>query len=1152
MLTNREVFATDPATATIPNDGVAKVVEPSTPEEWDVLRYELRTFVCDGEYAAGLERILSTYLRHLGQPVQPAAWVSGFYGSGKSHLVRVLTYLWRNVEFPEGVRARALATLPPEIEAALVELSTAGRQAGGLWAAAGTLGAGAGNSVRLALLGILLRAAGLPERYASARLVLWLHQNGYRDAVRAAVEAQGRGLERELQNMYVSPVLAQALIDVIPGFAASTADARNLLRTQYPNPDDISDGDLLQTMADVLALQSTTPDRLPCALLVFDELQQFLAEDVDRTRQVQNVVESCSGRFGSRLLFVATGQNALQATTNLQRLRDRFTVQVSLSDADVEKVVRQVVLRKAQDRTAALQGVLDRVSGEIDRHLAGTRIGPTPADAPALVPDYPLLPVRRRFWEHALRAVDQLGSAGQLRTQLRLVHDAVRTVAERPLGWVIAGDALYDQQKAGLLMSGALSAELESIIADRAGRSADGRLEARLCALVYFIERLPTDGPLVAGIRADASTLADLLVEDLPGGSGALRQRVPELLAALVEAGTLMQVGDEYRLQTRASAEWEADYRARRGRLLSDQARLASDRATALRAAVDAALRRVVLAHGTSKTRRELSLHYGPEAPTVDGLKVPVWVRDEWSASEHSVRDEAQAAGPNSPIVFVLLPRREADALQAALASAAAARETIEARPAPSTDEGKQARTVMDSRRQREEGNVAALVQGILENARVFQGGGSEVGGEGLAEMVRAAAEAALARLFPRYADADDLGWSKVVARARQGAGDALLEVGHGGSAEEHPVCQQVRAFVGAAGRKGSDVRRQFAASPYGWPQDAVDGALLALVAAEVVTARHNGQDRRVRDLNQTNLGPSELRSSEVVVTHQQRIGVRGLAQNMGLPCKQGEEGEIVPRLLQRLAEQAERAGGAPPRPERPSTATVEALQAMVGNEQLVAVYAARDALLADYKAWQTAAAEGERRLPRWQALERLLEHARDLPEGAAAAPQVEAIRANRALLAEPDPVPPLRDALAGALRTALQAARQRLADAHAREVGALAAADEWQRLPDAERERLTREHRLESVPALDLRDDEALLRALAASPLASWADQVAALPARAAQAREAAARLIQPATVRVTPPSATLRTTAEVDTYLAELRGAIMAEVAQGKPVMI
>ena len=103
---NREVFFHDPTESTIPNDGVAKVGVPETPEQWDILAHELRMFVCEGEYGRGLERILSSYLEHIGKNVQPAVWVSGFYGSGKSHLVRVLEALWSDIEFPNGEQAR--------------------------------------------------------------------------------------------------------------------------------------------------------------------------------------------------------------------------------------------------------------------------------------------------------------------------------------------------------------------------------------------------------------------------------------------------------------------------------------------------------------------------------------------------------------------------------------------------------------------------------------------------------------------------------------------------------------------------------------------------------------------------------------------------------------------------------------------------------------------------------------------------------------------------------------------------------------------------------------------------------------------------------------------------------------------------------------
>ena len=51
------------------------------------------------------------------------------------------------------------------------------------------------------------------------------------------------------------------------------------------------------------------------------------------------------------------------------------------------------------------------------------------------VDDYPLLPVRRRFWDAAFRASDLQGTQSQLRSQLRILNDALaddgRTDARR-------------------------------------------------------------------------------------------------------------------------------------------------------------------------------------------------------------------------------------------------------------------------------------------------------------------------------------------------------------------------------------------------------------------------------------------------------------------------------------------------------------------------------------------------------------------------------------------------------------------------------------------------------------------------------------------------------------------------------------------------
>ena len=1152
MTLNREVFFRDPTTFTIPNDGVAKILDPHSPEEWAVLRYELEFFVCEGEYRRGLERILSTYLANLDKPEQPAVWISGFYGSGKSLLVRVLEYLWRDIEFPDGARARSIVKLPNDINDLFKEISTAGKRLGGLWSAGGTLGAAAGNNVRLALLGILFKSAGLPEKYAPATFVIWLMKNGYYDVFKREVEQQGQDLNSELYELYVSPVVTNALLKAFPGFASTPAAARSLLKEQFANRDDVSDDELFKTMEDVLRLKSTSADKLPCTLLVFDELQQFIGEDPARTLAVQNVVEACSSRFGSRLLFVATGQAALQATPQLQKLQGRFTVSVMLSDTDVERVVRDVVLRKKPTQVAELKEMLDTMSGEIERHLVGTKIGPEPADSRELVSDYPLLPTRRRFWERVLRAVDNAGMAGQLRTQLRIVHEANRGIANESLGTVVAGDLIYNQLSGDMLQSGVLLRDIATMIARQDDGTPDGKLRSRLCALIFLIGKLPSEGVAQTGVKATADTLADLLVENLPAGSSDLRQRIPALLQSLADDGTVMLVGDEYRLQTRESAEWEGDFRKRHTRLLADDTRLASDRATTFRNALGVLLKGITLTQGASKTPRRFELIFGYVTPQKNSGTVPVWVRDEWSVSEKAVRDEAIAAGQESPIVYVFLPRWEADQLKNALARFAAAEETIHQRPTPTTPGGVEARAAMESRRTMEKSQLDGLVLGAIGNAKVFQGGGNEVIEGSIIESVKSAVDAALVRLFPKFKFADFSNWGTVLKRASEGAADALSAIGYNGDADKYYTCLEIRSFIGGAGKKGTEVRKQFTGEGYGWPQDAVDASLFVLVAGGFVRAMKNGQPIALKQIPQNQIGGIDFYSEGVTVTAPQRIAVRKLLSEMGVQCKTGEESEVLASALERLIGLANSAGGEPPLTARPSTANIEQLRALGGNEQLVAAANRCTELVNNYKEWTNAQKQIAERKPRWDTLQELMRHASTLSIAAEVKPQVEAISFGRTLLTDTDQVPPLTSALTNALRQAVQTSRQRLVDERNRQVSALEASAEWQKLSESDRARILSGNTLEPIAEINVSSGDTLLRTLDAMSLAYWDDKIAGLPSRVARAREQAGKLLEPQAVYVHPRPATLRKPEEVDEYLADLRAEIIKEIDAGKPVIL
>lgn len=1149
---NREIFSRDPLDFKLPNDGVAKVGEPTTEDEWDVLKFELQTFVCEGEYLRGLQRILQSFLSSLARPTQPAVWVSGFYGSGKSHLVRVLQYLWSDTKLPDGATARGLVQgLPDDIQALLKELSTEGRRAGGLWAAAGKLSGGAGDSIRLAVLRLVFQAAGLPTNYAQATFMLWLEHEGIKATVLGDLEAQGRNIRRELQNLYASAPLAQALIKAKTEIAESSAQALDLLRKQFPPRDEISEEDFLATMQTVLESVSDTPGKLPLSLLVLDELEQYVDQDPSKMERVQSVVEACSSRFGGSLLLVATGQSALQASAQMSKMKDRFTVRVELASSDVETVLRNVALRKDERRRPALAETLERYSGEIDRQLAGTRVAPQASDREVLVADYPLLPARRRFWERVLRAIDRAGTAGQVRTQLRIALEAAREVASSPVGTVVGGDFLYGQLRDDMLKSGALLAEVETLIAEQR-KLPDGELRARLAGLVFLIGKLPTGGAEDAGVRATAETLADLLVRDLEQDGARLRQEVPRVLTQMVESGILMLVGGEYRLQSKASSEWEADYRVRLRGIDNDEALLASERQSAFKAAVTQRIGNLRLAHGESKAPRRLELTFSSEAPASSGGEVPIWVRDGWQLSEKDARDEARQQGRDSPTVTVFIPRERADELKRTLAEALAAKQVLETRAAPADHDGREARSAMESRQAAFRADLAAIISGLLDHAIVLQGGGAEVAQGDLAASVKQAAENAVGRLFPEFGTADDRRWEKVVSRARAGNPDPLNEVGYTGEPDKHPVTQKLLAHLASGPKNGAAIRKHFAASPYGWPQDAIDGGLLVLVGSGHLRAELDGSPRTVRQLDQSNLGKVHLRTENAVVTMPQKLELRKLFTDAGVSFQRDEEASAGLSLVEKLRAAAREAGGPAPQPTAPSPPLLQALAALRGNDLLLALHANKDALVADLRRWEDTRRKLDARLPRWQLLERLLEHSADLPTLASVKERRASLVAHRGLLNEPDPVAPLIEEATDALRRRVSELREAHAQRFETEMTALEQHPAWQSLAPQDAQGLLQKHGVSPLPEAKLGSPDEVLETLSALPLPQLADRLAALPSRFAAALADAVAQSAPQAVRVKTPAAKLESEAEVDAYLERLKRDIMAHIGEGRPVIL
>jgi hypothetical protein len=1146
----RETLLRDPSSS-LANQGQARITTVVDDKAMAALRYELSTFVCEGEYREGLSRLVTAFLTNLGKndASQKALWVSGFFGSGKSHLLKMFAHLWQDTVFSDGATARSLVhDLPEDILESFKELDIASRRSGGRLAASGTLLSGTTDNVRLTILSIILRATGLPEQYAQARFCLWLHDQGKLDTVRKSVEAEGKNFERELNNLFVSGSLAKAVISAIPGFAATDADARQLFKAQFPSPQgDITTADFIRVAKEAL-LRHSRNGKLPCTLLILDETQQYIGDSHDRSALVTEVAEAVSKEFDGHLMAVAAGQSALTDVPQLQKLLDRFTIRPNLQDADVEAVTRKVLLQKKPAAVSAIKAMLDKHSGEISRQLNGTMIGEHAGDKSTIVDDYPLLPTRRRFWEECFRQIDAAGTSSQLRSQLRIINDAIAKVADAELGQVIPADELFEALAPDMSTTGVLLREINERIIE-VGKT-DGSLARRICGLVFLIGKLKREKTADCGVRATKEHIADLLIDNLNADNGKLRDDVEKTLKKLADRGVLMTVGNEFRLQTREGAEWDNEFRTRVQKIQGDAATIQFNRDRALYGAVDATIDTVKVVQGAAKEGRRFATTRDQAAPSVAGNDIPVWMHDGFSSAEKDFVDQARQAGVDSPILFIFIPRQHAEDLQRAIVEEDAAKQTLEARGNPEREEGKQARASMESRRTNAADEKARLVAEITANAKVFQGGGSELLETTLFERVKNGADAALVRLFPRFGEADSSEWARAIARAKDGSDTPFEPVGHKEGADKHPVGREVIAAIGA-GATGGEIRKTLRGTPYGWPQDAIDAAIIALHRSEHISAKLNGTAVAAGQLDQNKISKAEFRIEKATLNVQQRIQLRSLFSKLQIKCKSGEEAVKAPEFLSALISLGKSAGGEPPLPAPPVVATIEDMLRLVGNEQLVEINASAATIEANIKAWQALSALAERRLPQWHLLGRLAKHGVGVAGISGRQGEIDAIRSGRMLLDANDPVAPIVKGFADALRAEIQnsVGDHKAAVKHA--LASLSSNSLWLKVDPSAQGQLLSKYGLVEPSAPSVGTDTDIVDFLDRQSLSRLRELAEAVAGKVDAVLREAAKLLEPKVQYVVVPRDLLRTPQEVNGWVDKQRETLLAAVVSG-PVQV
>ena len=531
------------------------------------LRYELSNLIVTPQWEQHLRRIFDAWAEASDgrSGVDPGIWISGFFGSGKSLLMKVLGIILEGNELDgQHVDDIFLSRLPEHSpdRGEIKRLLTAIRRKSTTSSVGGNIHALQGSSNEsLALIAFKLFAdeQGYTHNWAFAWGVeYYLDQAGkQQEFQRRAEELTGKRWSRlQRDTAFNIDKLMQAAADVLPDHFEGGRDS--VQRTiNAVTQTGITPADVVERLVSWCGARDAN-GRRHRLLLQLDEIGQWIegGESNERIMQVQALVETAAVRGEGRIWIAVTAHGdiqALQAQANVQqeqyaKINQRFSQKIKLSNDDMSHVVEERLLQKNDDGRKLLAARFVAHTGQIadlGSPKNSLRVYPVPTEA--LFPlCYPYLPWTVDVIPDIVKGVAQAAGRGDAltgatRTMISVVQGAILdtpNLLQAPLGRLLNIFDLYPQ----LVVDVPVETKTDlSSIPTKVGGSTD--LTFKVAVALYLLGQAKY-------IPCTLENVARALVSSLDDNLAALGARIEPELSRLIDAGYVKQVGDVFEFLT--------------------------------------------------------------------------------------------------------------------------------------------------------------------------------------------------------------------------------------------------------------------------------------------------------------------------------------------------------------------------------------------------------------------------------------------------------------------------------------------------------------------------------------------------------------------------------------------------------------------------
>ncbi|MEX2410111.1 MAG: BREX system P-loop protein BrxC [Candidatus Paceibacterota bacterium] len=418
-------------------------------------------------FTQGITKNIYTFLNAIVNKKEgkTGAWISGYYGSGKSHFIKYLFYClnekYREKAFQ--IFKDSVKNVDPLDEPNMGLVADLQNKLNNLKVAeiifnidAVSDNYGEKERITRVLLNQLNAFRGYNDTNIALALYLEkpLHEKGkfeeFKKEIKATLKEDWEGNQVDFVEMYLNEV-----IDIAKKYDP-LLDKESLRKGILNENKDFTIKFLIDELKDFLSTQ----DGSYKLLFLIDEVSQYIGSNTSLLLNLQTIVEEIGSQIGPNIWIVCTAQQDLSnlidntdsKTEDFGKILGRFETLISLESQDAAFITKKRVLDKNSDGMGALNDFYKGNKGAIENQFVFDHdLYENYGDRDDFTLTYPFIPYQFRLISDVFESFSNVGYVGEgvkntERAILGITHFTANLCKDDVLGYFVPFDLFFNEQ----------------------------------------------------------------------------------------------------------------------------------------------------------------------------------------------------------------------------------------------------------------------------------------------------------------------------------------------------------------------------------------------------------------------------------------------------------------------------------------------------------------------------------------------------------------------------------------------------------------------------------------------------------------------------------------------------------------------------------